>query len=1185
MSSLSSLRSTTKCSGIRHGLIGLSFGLCLCLCLLAGQAFGQDVEAPAQGPASAATAQAPAGIAQIQHIVFLVKENRSFDSYFGTFPGADGATTATLSTGQVIPIGHLPDAVPADYCHDWICTIADMDYGKMDRYDADPTCLGNGGLTCIAQLTEADIPNYFTYARNFTLADHMFSSITATSFPNHLYTIAATSGGVISQAHLPSNFGKGEVGCQADQMSTAEVMDDDGDVTSRYPCFDFKTLGDTLSEAGVNWKTYAPSNTIFNAYNAINHIHNNSSEWSQHYAPDTQFATDAASGNLPAVSWLVTNNASEHPIFSSCFGENWTVQQINAIMNGPSWASTAIFIAWDDSGGFYDHLAPPKEDIFGLGPRVPLLIISPYARAGYISHTQYEASSVLRFIEERFGLPSLNGRDLTANDLSDSFNFSQTPIAPMPLKARSCPYVTSSQSFKPQQVGTSSKPYSVTFINVSNKGIKDTSIVTTGDFSQTNTCVGTSNSGNAGGYCQIAVTFTPAATGVRSGTMTITTTAVGAGTQTVNLSGIGTNMGLSTSGLSFGRQVVLTAGAPQSIVVTNSSTGALSISSVAATAPFSQTNNCVGSIPAGQTCQVNVTFTPNSAGTIFGTLTITDSDAASPQVVTLTGVGSTLTTSTTSLNFGNESLGSTSASQEITISNPSSGTVSMNGVTIVGVQDFSEFTQTNNCGATLAPTGSCIIQVSFAPLHLGLTTYPMVMVRFGSPDSPLIVNLRGTGIPAANNPVPSITQPLQPITVAPGGKAFTLNLRGYGFVTGSVVHWNGTALVTKFNSNRTLMATVPGTDIAKATTAAITVSNPAPGGGVSNTVLLPVSTVTALSLASQDVSTAGSPVAVVSGDFNGDGHIDLAVADQSTNMISILLGNGDGTFTAGVTLTAGNHPSALAAGDFNHDGKLDLAVGNSPDSTITIFLGDGTGNFTAVPTLVNTVNPVSIAVSDFNRDGFSDLVVANYMVNTISVFLGKGDGTFWPTSTPAVTLNGPTAVAVGDFNQDGIPDIAIANNKGTTISILPGVGDGTFGKAASLTLSSAPSWIGTADFNGDGKIDLAVVSSAASTVTIYSGTGNNGFAIGTVNSTGSAPNSVAIGDINGDGILDLVTANGSSNSVSVLLGSGSGVFQSHQDFATNLGPQSVVLADFNQNGQLDIAVADSQTSAITVLTH
>jgi phospholipase C len=1174
-------RITLKRSGLLGGLIRLGVGICL----IVGNAAGQSGSPSAQEHAPVAQTPAPAGITQIQHIVFLVKENRSFDSYFGTFPGADGATTATLSTGQVIPLGHLPDAVPADYCHDWTCTIADMDFGKMDRYDADPTCKGNGGLTCMAQLTEADIPNYFTYARNFTLADHMFSSITATSFPNHLYTIAATSGGVISQAHLPGNFGKGEVGCQADEMSTAEVMDDDGDVTNQYPCFDFQTLGDTLSAAGVSWKTYAPSNTIFNAYNAINHIHNNSSEWSQHYAYDTQFAIDAAAGNLPAVSWLVTNNASEHPIFSSCFGENWTVQQLNAIMNGPSWSSTAVFIAWDDFGGFYDHLAPAKEDIFGLGPRVPLLIISPYAKSGYISHTQYEASSVLRFIEERFGLPSLNGRDLTANDLSDSFNFSQTPLSPLILKARSCPFVTSSQSFKPQQVGTSSKPYAVTFINVSNKGIKDESIVTTGDFSQTNTCVGTNNSGNAGGYCQIAVTFTPTTAGVRSGTMTITTTAVGAGTQTVNLSGIGTNMELSTPGLSFGRQVVLTSGAPQSITMTNSGSGAISISSIAATAPFSQTNNCAGSLPAAQTCQVNVTFSPTSAGTIFGTLTITDSDATSPQVVTLTGVGSTLTTSTSSLNFGNESLGSTSAAQEVTISNPSSGTVSLNGISIVGVQDFSEFTQTNNCGATLAPAGSCIVQVSFAPLHLGLTTYPMLMVTFGSPDSPLIVNLRGTGIPAANNPVPSITQPVQPITVAPGGKAFTLNLRGYGFVSGSVVNWNGKALFTKFNSSRTLMASVPGTNVAHATTATITVSNPAPGGGVSNAVLLPVSTVTSLSLASQDLPAVGSPVAVVSGDFNGDGKIDLAVADQSSNTISILLGNGDGTFTTGVTLTAGNHPSALAVGDFNHDGKLDLAVGNSPDSTISIFLGDGAGNFTAVPTLVNTVNPVSIAVSDFNRDGFSDLVVANYMINTVSVFLGKGDGTFWPTSTPAVTLNGPIAVAVGDFNQNGTPDIAIANSKVNIISILPGNGDGTFGKAGSLSLSSAPSWIGTADFNGDGKIDLAVVSSAGSTVTLYLGTGNNGFVIGSVNSTASGPNSVAIGDVNGDGILDLVTANGGSNSVSVLLGSGGGVFQSHQDYATNLGPQSVVLADFNQNGQLDIAVADSQASAVTVLTH
>jgi len=1145
---------------------GVALALGVTLCLFGGEAIAQSKK--------------PADITSIQHIVFIVKENRSFDNYFGQFPGAEGATTATLSTGQVVPIGHAQDAVPNDYCHDWSCLITDMDYGKMDRFDADPSCKINGSsLTCITQHTQADIPNYFAYAGAYTLADHMFSSITASSFPNHLYTIAATSGGVITQAHLPGNFGKHEVGCQSDPTATAEMIDDDGDIYEQYPCYEFQTLGDLLDSAGITWTTYSPSGTIFNAYNAINHMYNNPTEWSQHYAPDTRFAADAAAGKLPAVSWLVTNNGSEHPIFSTCYGENWTVTQMNALMQGPDWASTAVFIAWDDDGGFYDHVSPPKEDMFGLGPRVPLLIISPYAKQGYISHTVYEASSVLKFVEERFGLGSLNGRDVAANDLTDSFDFTQTPAPPLVLQTHSCPYVESSQSFQPQQVGTSSAPYMISFN--SQRGVKLSNIVSSGDFTQTNTC-STNNITVPGAYCQIFVTFKPTAAGVRTGAITITTSNVG--TQTISLSGVGTNLELSAGSLTFGRQVVLTAGSPMPLTLTNSGSGPIAISSLAATLPFAETDNCVGSLPAGKSCQVNLVFSPTTVGTTYGTLTINDNDPSSPQVVNLTGVGSTLAASAPSLAFGSVPMQSVSAPRAVTITNPSSGTISLNSIAITGVQDFGEFSQTNNCGPTLGPGGNCNIDVTFAPIHLGATTYPMVMVSFASADSPIIVNLSGTGTAAVANAIPTILKPSTPAAAAPTGKTFNLALEGYGFVSGSVVNWNGVPLTTKFNSSRSLNATVPKANTATATTAKITVSSPAPGGGISNTVLFPVVNAFTPSYTAQDWPVSTDPTAVVAGDFNGDGHTDVAVASPSTNTITILLGNGDGTFTTGVTLTT-NHPSALAVGDFNNDGKLDLAVADSVGGTLTTFLGDGTGNFNAVLTTIVTTNPTAIVAADFNHDGFADLAVTNYMINTVSVFLGRGDGTFLPTSTPAVTLSGPSALAVTNFSQSGFADLAIVNSKGTTISILPGNGDGTFRKAASLSLTSAPSGIAVADFNGDGKMDIAVTSQSANTVTIYLGNGNDTFTAGSINNTGTGPNSVDVGDVNGDGILDLVTANTTAHSVSVILGSGNGVFQNHHDYQTNLGPQSIAIAAFNQNGKLDVVVADSSASAVTVLTQ
>ena len=1123
----------------------------------------------------------PAGLSKIQHIVFIVQENRSFDEYFGTFPGADGATTGLTSTGQVIPLGHTPDATPNDICHDWKCLLAMMDYGRMDHFDLDPTCPQNGRLMCYSQMTQKDIPNYFAYAQNFTLADQMFSSIHGTSFPNHLYMIAATSAGFIGQAHLPGNFQTHEVGCSADETSTAQAIDQNGNITNQYPCIDIPTLGDSLTASGISWSSYAPPKIIFNAYIAINHIYN-SPLWNQHILPYTQFVSDALNGKLPAVSWLVANNESEHPPFSTCYGENWTVQQINAIMQGPDWNSTAIFLTWDDPGGFYDHVNPPNLDEFGLGPRVPLIVISPYAKAGFISHTQYEASSVLKFMEERFSLPPLAQRDANANDLMDSFDFSQPPLSPLVLPTHSCPLVETSETFQPQLVGTQSPAYQLTFVNPSSKQISVSSIAASGDYAQNNNCATL----NAGNYCTINVMFTPAAVGVRQGAITITDTAPGS-PHVVSLSGIGTTVSISPAAtLNFGNQPVFTTSPPKTAILTNSGSKAIQVSTVVATGNFSQTNTCVGKVPPGGSCKIVATFSPQRAGTRYGTLAITDDSASSPHTVNLTGIGVKLSASPTNLNFGNVAILTTSPPQTVNLSNLTNSSVPLNSISIAGVADFGDFAETDNCGRRLSANGSCSIQLSFTPTRLGLSNSPVLLVRFGSADSPLVVNLSGTGVGSSNNPVPQISQPLGPASIPPGGNAFTLQVSGSGFTASSVVNWNGSPRVTKFLNKRRLNAKILRSDIANAETASITVSNPGPGGGISNVAFLPITDfVATLSFTSHDSGAGANPTAIVSGDFNGDGNLDLAVANQGANTVSLLLGNGDSTFTPGVVLNTGNQPSAMAIGDFNGDGNLDLAVANRGDSTITIFLGDGKGSFTAAPALVNAVDPVSVAVGDFDGDGRPDLAIANYSINTVAVFLGNGDATFRATSTPSVILRGPSFIAVADFTGDGILDLAVANETGNTITVLSGRGDGSFKTAGTVPTGAAPVWIGVADFNGDSKQDLAVVNQGANTVTVFLGNGDGSFQSGTDNGTGTEPNSLAMGDVNGDGILDLVTANGVSNNVTVLRGSGGGVFQAQTNFSTNLGPASVVIGDFNHNGKLDFAVADSQANRVSVLSQ
>ena len=417
-------------------------GLAFALSLVAGTAWraGKARARPQWNlrPASFARIRAAnGGMDKIEHVVFIIKENRTFDNYFGTFPGANGATSGTISTGDVIPLGHTPDRTPRDIDHSWNSAITAIDGGAMDQFDLIPGGNVNGDYLSYTQLYQADIPNYWALAMSFTLGDAMFSSLTGPSFPNHLYTVGAQSGGAINNPNQ-----SGVWGCDSDDTTTVEVMDDSGNISRQYPCFDFTTLVDSLKDAGLTWKYYAPgmgqSGYIWSALDAISHIRI-SDLWSTNVLPPSQFIQDAQNGQLPNVSWVVVGTGSEHPPGSSCVGENTTIRQVNAVMNGPLWGSSAIFITWDDFGGFYDHVPPPQVDSFGFGPRVPLLIVSPYAKPGYISHTVYEFSSLLTFVETRWNLPALTDRDYYANDLYDSFDFNQTPIPPLGLQPRVCP--------------------------------------------------------------------------------------------------------------------------------------------------------------------------------------------------------------------------------------------------------------------------------------------------------------------------------------------------------------------------------------------------------------------------------------------------------------------------------------------------------------------------------------------------------------------------------------------------------------------------------------------------------------------------------------------------------------------------------------------------------------------------
>ena len=373
-------------------------------------------------------------VTPIQHVVFIIKENRSFDHVFGTFPGANGATQGMVSSGAIIPLRHAPDK-EGTYSHLWSATRKAIDGGKMDRFDTSVACK-SPGYTCYDQYQEADIPNYFALARNYLLADNFFTSLTGPSFPNHQYIIAAQSGNAISN---PSHPVKHSNGCD-NPTSLVQVIDPaTGKISKVPPCFEYATLGDLLDSAGISWRSYSPSygqgGYEWMAFNAINHIRNGP-DWAARIVNVSQFEADALSGNLPAVSWVIPRGPdSEHPTALMSVGENWTVSLVNAVMAGPQWNSTAIFITWDDHGGFYDHVPPPQNDYFGYGPRVPLLIVSPFVQAGTVYHGVASFESVLAFIEANWSLPSLTARDANANNLMDAFNFSaNTPAHRLELR-------------------------------------------------------------------------------------------------------------------------------------------------------------------------------------------------------------------------------------------------------------------------------------------------------------------------------------------------------------------------------------------------------------------------------------------------------------------------------------------------------------------------------------------------------------------------------------------------------------------------------------------------------------------------------------------------------------------------------------------------------------------------------
>jgi phospholipase C len=429
-------------------LLPLFFGLALALA----------VRGAAPGGAQVLTACTVPG--SIHHVIYLIKENRTFDHYFGKFPGAAGATTAVDSAGQTVPLAQADDTnFGCDINHQWESAHSAYDCGGMDKFDGisfngkacdrtQPAPYTNHSLT---QFSQADIPNYWAYAQHFTLGDHMYSSLMGPSYPNHLYTVAAQSGGEATGAGAVDNptaapkGSSGGWGCDVAGQTVKTypfgppACPATGTFGSHSSCWSFTTLPDEIdaipsSTTPLDWRYYAPNpgsgGYIWSILNAFSQIRNDPARWAK-VVPYTQLFTDLTSNQLPAVSWIVLpGSLSEHSPNSVCVGENYTVQIVNALMQSGAWCTSALFVTWDDFGGFYDHLPPPdpaaqNADSFGPGFRVPLLVISPYAKAGFIDTRAFDFSSLVKFAETTFGLQPLTLRDLNAKSLMNAFDFNQ----------------------------------------------------------------------------------------------------------------------------------------------------------------------------------------------------------------------------------------------------------------------------------------------------------------------------------------------------------------------------------------------------------------------------------------------------------------------------------------------------------------------------------------------------------------------------------------------------------------------------------------------------------------------------------------------------------------------------------------------------------------------------------------
>ena len=717
-------------------------------------------------------------------------------------------------------------------------------------------------------------------------------------------------------------------------------------------------------------------------------------------------------------------------------------------------------------------------------------------------------------------------------------------------------------AFPSTDVGLASSPLTATVANLGDLPlIFATAPIYTANFSKDTgdedlCALGTSLAG--GTLCDVSVEFMPQSAGSLSAGIVVTNNSLNVigTTENVAVSGTGISVADTTAVAVSTNPTAANIGQPLSVtaVVTDTATGH------------------TATIPTG-----GVTFMDTVGSTSISlnggaAVTLNGAGAAILTGVTLSGAG----THTITANYAGVS-GAFAASSNTTaiVITALASAVTLNVAPGSSVVAGAAATLTATVVANGAPvtTGTVLFCNATAPQCVGEAVYGSAQLT--SAGTAVIKLTLGAGtysivaeFQATNSTVAGASAP-HPLTVT--GAASYLSSTTIA-ETGVAGDYTLTGTVTAFG------AVVP--------TGTVSFLDTTAGNGVVGTAALNPASLgfTFLPATGSPVGAGQAPQATVLGDFNHDGKLDLVVLNNGDQTVSILLGNGDGTFQPQVTYAVGHQSQGIAMGDFNGDGNLDLVVSNYVDDTISVLLGNGDGTFAPQVIYATAHRPQGIAVADFNGDGHLDLAVANTFGADVTILLGQGDGTFVADSPATFAVgNYPVAVATSDFNGDGYADLVVTNSGDGSVSVLLGNGDGTFQSQIVLTIPDYPDLapVAVGDFNGDGIPDFVVGDTESNDVYVFLGINGLTFQAPVSYTTGNVVFGIVAADFQGTGHLDLAVTNLGDNTVSLLLnqGDGSGTFQSQLTFPVGSTPLGIAAGDLNGDGLPDLAVANNTYSA------